>query len=98
QEIREPIDRIFLPGAEKQFADEADAEVFVDLEGEDVPDHFDGNEADLSDLIVEILALAIDPYPRGESDSIESLGVTLDEARDNPFAALEALKPRDAKH
>ena len=72
--------------------------MFVDLEGEDVPDHFDGNEADLSDLIVETLALAIDLYPRRDSDSIESLGVSLDEGKDNPFAALEALKPRDGKH
>ncbi len=29
-----------------------------------MPDHFEGNEADLTDLIVETLALAIDPYPR----------------------------------
>ena len=83
QEISEPIDRIFLPGAEKQFAGEADAEIFVDLDGEDVPDHFDGNEADLSALIVETLALAIDPYPRTDNDRIEDLGAVLDADTDN---------------
>ena len=40
------------------------AEVFVDLEGEDLPDHFDGPEADLSEWLIETLALALDPYPR----------------------------------
>ena len=59
QQIEESIDRIFLPGEEKAFAGPADAEVFVDLEGDDLPDHFDGNEADLTDLIAETLTLAI---------------------------------------
>ena len=49
----------------------ASAEVFVDLEGDDMPDHFEGHEADLSDLIVETLALAIDPYPRAPDASLE---------------------------
>jgi len=91
QEIGEPVDRIFLPGGEKAFAGKADAEVFIDLEGDDVPDHFEGNEADLSDLIVETLALSIDPYPRLEG---ESIGITGDEddEEDSPFAGLKALK------
>jgi Large ribosomal RNA subunit accumulation protein YceD len=92
QEIGEPIDRIFLPGAEKDHADKADAEVFVDLEGEDIPDHFDGNEADLSDLIVETIALGIDPYPRAPGESIDSLGLAEAEAEIHPFAALKKLK------
>ena len=37
QEIAEPIDRVFLPGGEKAYAGPADAEIFVDLDGEDVP-------------------------------------------------------------
>lgn len=91
QEIGEPVDRIFLPGGEKAFAGKADAEVFVDLEGDDVPDHFEGNEADLSDLIVETLALSIDPYPRLDGESIGIAGDEDDE-EDSPFAGLKALK------
>lgn len=91
QEIGEPVDRIFLPGGEKAFAGKADAEVFVDLDGDDVPDHFEGNEADLSDLIVETLALSIDPYPRLEGESIGIAGDEDDE-EDSPFASLKALK------
>jgi uncharacterized metal-binding protein YceD (DUF177 family) len=94
QKIAEPIDRIFLPAGEKHFADDADADVFVDPEGEDIPDHFEGNEADLTDLIVETVALALDPYPRLPGESVKA--VLGDEvAEEHPFAALKALKTRD---
>jgi uncharacterized metal-binding protein YceD (DUF177 family) len=89
--IEEPVDRIFLPGGEKAYAGKADAEVFVDLEGDDLPDHFEGNEADLSDLIIETLALSIDPYPRLEGESVGIVGDEDDED-DSPFAGLKALK------
>ncbi len=91
EDIEEAIDRIFLPGVEKAFAGKADAEVFVDLEGDDVPDHFEGNEADLSDLIIETLALGIDPYPRLDGESVGIAGDPDDED-DSPFAGLKALK------
>lgn len=95
EEISETIDRVFLPGGEKAFAGPANAEVFVDLEGEDLPDHFEGNEADLSALIVETLALAVDPYPRLEGESLSETGDD-DEGADLPFAGLAALKsPKD---
>lgn len=95
QAIAEPVDRIFLPGGEKAYAGPANAEVFVDLEGEDVADHFDGPEADLSDLIVETLALAVDLYPRAPGESLDALGLKPDPAKENPFAVLKALKPKD---
>lgn len=94
QEIAEPIDRIFLPGGEKDYAGPANAEVFVDLSGEDIPDHFEGNEADLTVLIVETLALAVDLYPRGEGESLDDLGDKPD-LDESPFAALKALKPKE---
>ena len=92
QEIGEPIDRIFLPGAEKAYSGQADAEVFVDLEGDDIPDHFDGNEADLTDLIIETLSLAIDPYPRAPGEALGELGSDGLEEELNPFASLKKLK------
>ena len=95
QEIAEPIDRIFLPGGEKAYAGPANAEIFVDLEGDDVPDHFEGNEADLSDLIVETLALAVDLYPREPDASLEDAGYKPDVDDASPFAALKALKPKE---
>lgn len=94
QTIAEPIDRIFLPTGDKHFADDADADVFVDPGGEDIPDHFEGNEADLTDLIVETVALALDPYPRLAGESVSGIlgDASVDE---HPFAALKALKTRD---
>lgn len=95
QEISEPVDRIFLPGGEKEFAARANAEIFVDLEGDDVPDHFEGNEADLSDLIVETLALAVDLYPREAGASLDEAGLKPDLDNVSPFAVLQSLKPKD---
>jgi len=97
QEISEPIDRVFLPGGEKVYAGPADAEIFVDLEGDDVPDHFEGNEADLSDLIVETLSLALDPYPRLPGESVGQLGDDGDTGSDLPFAGLKVLKDTEDK-
>lgn len=95
QQVSEPIDRVFLPGGEKAYAGPANAEIFVDLEGEDVPDHFEGNEADLSDLIIETLALAVDLYPREPGASLDDLGLKADVDRTSPFDALKALKPKE---
>jgi hypothetical protein len=92
QDIAEPVDRVFLPLGDKDVATSADAEIFVDVEGEDVPDHFEGNEADLSELLVETLSLAVDPYPRRPDESLEDIGLAADDEPDNPFAALKALK------
>ncbi len=98
QSISEPVDRIFLPGGEKEYAGPAGAEIFIDLEGEELPDHFEGTEADLSDLIVETLALAIDPYPRAPGETVEDLGVeTIEDAPESPFAPLEKLKNKGGK-
>jgi uncharacterized metal-binding protein YceD (DUF177 family) len=95
QEIAEPIERVFLPGGEKAYAGPADAEIFVDLEGEDVPDHFEGTEADLSDLIIETLSLAIDPYPHAPGESVGEIDVIEKDESDSPFAKLKALKTGD---
>ena len=95
QDIAEPIDRIFLPGGEKDYAGPANAEIFVDLEGDDMPDHFEGNEADLSELIVETLALAVDLYPREDGVSLEDAGYTPEAGIASPFEVLKALKPKE---
>ena len=95
QQLAEPIDRIFLPGGGKDFAAAANAEIFVDLEGEDIPDHFEGPEADLTDLIVETLALAVDLYPRAPGESLEGLGFESDLGEGSPFSVLKALKRED---
>lgn len=95
QEIGEPVDRIFLPAGGRPHTP-ANTEIFVDIEGEDLPDHFEGPEADLSGLIIETLALAIDPYPRAPGESLDTLGLPEAHVEASPFASLKSLKnPRD---
>ena len=91
QDIDEAVDRIFLPEP-AGHAPAPGSEVFVDLEDDDFPDHIDGPEVDLSALLVETLALALDPYPRRPGESIETLGIDMGPAEAGPFAALNKLK------
>ena len=63
QDIDEAVDRVFLPEASNHKPTPG-SEIFVDLEDDDFPDHIDGPEVDLSALLIETLALAIEPYPR----------------------------------
>ena len=62
--VSEEIDRVFLPAPRDRQAPAPGAEVFIDLENDDFPDHIDGPEVDLSALLLETLALALDPYPQ----------------------------------
>jgi len=94
QAIDEPVDRIFLPTGEKEYAGPAGAEVFVDLEGDDLPDHFEGNEADLTELVVETVALAVDLYPRLAGESLADVVPPSEDLDEKPFAALAALKAK----
>ena len=90
--ISEDIDRVFLPAPREKQAPAAGAEVYVDLENDDFPDHIDGPEVDLSALLLETLALALDPYPRRPGESLESLGISTGEEEEGPFAKLARLK------
>jgi uncharacterized metal-binding protein YceD (DUF177 family) len=96
QAIEEPVDRVFLPAHDRAHARSPQAEdILVDVEGEDLPDLFDGHEADLSELIVETLALAIDPYPRAPGASLDDAGLDPGEDDDpSPFAGLAALRDK----
>ena len=91
QDIDEEVDRVFLPRP-TDHQPTPGSEVFVDLEDEDFPDHIDGPEVDLSVLLTEVLALAIDPYPRLDGESLETLGVNTGAEALGPFAALAKLK------
>ncbi|HTM77098.1 MAG TPA: DUF177 domain-containing protein [Devosia sp.] len=95
QDIDEPVDRLFVQGPDRVHNSTPGAEVFVDLEDEDFPDHVDGNEVDLSALLIETLALAIDPYPRLPGESLETQGLDLADKEEGPFAGLKALKNPD---
>jgi uncharacterized metal-binding protein YceD (DUF177 family) len=94
QTLEEPLERVFLPVNKRRH--DSQSEILVDVEGEDMPDYFDGNEIDLSEVIIETLALAIDPYPRapGAGTAIPT-GDPINED-ESPFARLKALKDRES--
>ncbi len=93
EHITQKLLRLFLHGSRDEPDPMPGAEVYVDLEGEDLPDHFDGPEADFSEWLIETLALALDPYPRKPGVEIDSAYRDEEEDGDSPFAALKALKP-----
>lgn len=92
QTISETIDRVFLPGHDAASEASAGAEIFVNLEDDDLPDYFEGDEIDLADLVLEIFALAIDLYPRKPGAELPRELAGHDPAELSPFAALKALK------
>lgn len=90
--ISETVDRVFLHGPRDHQPPAPGSEVFIDLEDDDFPDHIDGPEVDLSALLLETLALALSPYPRRDGETLDTVGVTLDEPEAGPFAGLASLK------
>lgn len=75
-------------------------EILVDPLGEDEPDVLSDHGADLGELVVEHLSVAIDPHPRAPGVDFEEtargMGVSVsgedDEKPESPFAVLAALK------
>jgi uncharacterized metal-binding protein YceD (DUF177 family) len=87
------FERRFLPveSSPKEHADTHD--VFVDLEGEDPPEPLD-RELDLGEILVEELALALDPYPRKPDVEFRPEPGSDIAPPKSPFAVLSKLKPK----
>lgn len=90
QEIDEELNRVFLLGQEDNKVETAGVEVFVDLDGDDLPDYFEGPEVNFSALLLEVLGLAIDPFPRQDGAKLETSGDPREDS--SPFAVLKGLK------
>ena len=93
QDFAEPVSRRYLPG----LAETAAREVEVGALDEDGPDPLPPGGVDLLELVREVLALGLDPHPRAPGADIAELEYEpeMDEAPDNPFAGLAALKEPD---
>jgi len=103
----EPVSSVIDGQFDVSCIDEADGEVtdvFVEPEGEEPPEPIVDGQVDVGELLVQQLALAIDPYPRRADASVpaqysaESRSASADgadeDAGESPFAALAALKQR----
>lgn len=67
------------------------AEEMIDPEAEDPPDLIEADQIDLGAIVVEQLALEIDPFPR-KPDAVFDAGPQ--EQPPSPFAVLKDFKPR----
>lgn len=91
--IDEPFDLTFAP----DIADiEPDSEIELGAKDCDTVFH-DGAAIDLGRAIIDTLALSIDPFPRsaGADAALKEAGI-MTQAEASPFAALAALKGREA--
>lgn len=88
--VEAKFERSFLPPEKlkAEIADEQD--ILIDPDGEDPPEPL-GHEIDLGEVLIEELALNIDPYPRKPGVEFRDEGAS---AKANPFAVLAKLKPK----
>jgi uncharacterized metal-binding protein YceD (DUF177 family) len=90
--IHASFERRFLP-ADMIDPEGGTEEVFVDPEGEDPPEPLT-HELDLGEVVVEELALNLDPYPRKPGIAFEDKIGDPEPPKANPFAKLARLKPK----
>ena len=67
-----------------------------DLAAEDPPEPLGPEGLDLGEAVAQQLAVALDPYPRGEGVSLEALDWKErgeEAGEDSPFGALRSLRP-----
>jgi len=90
--VEAEFERRFLPDVEEESTD-----VFVDPEGEDPAEPL-GRDIDIGEILVEELALNLDPYPRKPGVEFQTAeDAAPPSPRENPFAALAKLKPKPEK-
>lgn len=91
--IDEDINLVLLPEAEMENLLEQrddDGSLILSIE-EDIPDTYSGENIQLGALVLEHLALGLNPYPQAEGAEISEWSDD-GEFRQNPFAELAALK------
>lgn len=91
QDVSESIDLTLVPAMDsrprKAPADEA-------VEAPDARDVYRGGKIDLGAIVVEHLALGLDPYPRSPGVEFPGHVEAPPEPESSPFAALAKLKPK----
>jgi len=84
-------------GETADVIDVASGELVV-VPDQDQPDPMPAGRLDIGELVAEQLALVIDPYPRKEGADLDAVlrqhGLAPSDGRENPFAALAALKTK----
>lgn len=81
QTLRHEFTRYFMPASDT-----------VPEEAEDI-DLIEHGEIDLGEVVVETLALELDPYPRKPGEQFKAAGDESESLPGSPFAVLGRLKP-----
>ncbi|KQT50758.1 metal-binding protein [Aureimonas sp. Leaf454] len=96
QTIEETIDLVFVPEQSRLARPDttADGELHLDPEGDDIPETFTGDRIDFGAVLSELVALALDPYPRAAGIEFDDFDTDPepDAGKISPFAKLESLK------
>lgn len=88
--IDEPVLARFVPEGSPNAPAPIDGDVAIDLDAEDPPEVAAGGVIDPAALVFEVLALAIDPFPRKPGAEFGAVSVG---APPSPFGALAKLVP-----
>jgi uncharacterized metal-binding protein YceD (DUF177 family) len=92
QDVNEEIDLTLLPADDSRSKKEVAEE--QDLELADERDVYRGGKIDLGAIVVEHLALGLDPYPRSPGVEFPGHIESAPGPESSPFAALAKLKPK----
>ncbi|ALE03849.1 YceD family protein [Bartonella ancashensis] len=95
-DIHENIEVIFVPEDSKlakPLVSKDTGELFLNVDGPDIPDVFYGDKIDIGAVMEEFLELSIDHYPRKENVSINATKNSEKvEEKSSPFSVLKRLK------
>ena len=74
-------------------------EIIPTDEEDDVPEYVTGAELDIADVLLQLIAISIPPYPRKPDRELENMvankgSVNQPEHKQNPFASLADLKDK----
>lgn len=81
QSLRYEFTRYFMPSS-----------ATVPEEAEDI-DLIENGQIDMGEIVVETLALELDPYPRKPGEQFKAVDAAAEPKPASPFAALSRLKP-----
>ncbi|MCB1516631.1 MAG: DUF177 domain-containing protein [Hyphomicrobiaceae bacterium] len=88
QRIDVALDRRYLPERMRISDPAPSSETYIDLEAEDLPDYFAGDDIDLAPLLLDTLGMEIDLYPRAPGAKLPESGAEEADAPSGPFAGL----------
>lgn len=96
QVIDEEVEETYVPEDSplaRMPANDA-GEIVIDAAGPDLPQPFSGDRIDVGELVAEIVAMALDPYPRKADIAFEGHveSDAADDRKPSPFAVLKSLK------